>query len=95
MGSQTIGQFLQKQRVYTEYEARILWGQGVRPRWRNFILQPLREFNRRFLSLQGYRDGLHGLLLSGLMAYFNFVMYSRLRGMWRDERPEAPRSRSA
>lgn len=79
---QTVGQFLTKQRLYTNYEAEILFGQQVRPRWRNFVLQPAREFWRRYVTLQGYRDGGHGLLLSLLMGYFNLVMYVRLRQLW-------------
>ena len=78
-----VGQFLNKQRVYTDYEARILFEQNIRPKWRSFILQPIREFWRRYVTLQGYRDGGHGLLLSVLMAYFNLVMYVRLREFWR------------
>jgi hypothetical protein len=75
-----LSQFLERQHRYIDYEARILYNQGIRPRWRNFILQPLREFKRRYVSLQGWKDGFHGLFLSGLMAYYSFVMYIRL---WR------------
>jgi (heptosyl)LPS beta-1,4-glucosyltransferase len=75
----TVRQFLTKQRFYTTYEAEILFGQQVRPKWRNFVLQPVREFWRRYITLQGYRDGRHGLLLSLLMGYFNLVMYIELR----------------
>jgi hypothetical protein len=32
--------------------------------------QPLREFWRRYVQLEGYRDGVLGLLLSVLLAYF-------------------------
>ena len=32
----------------------------------------------RFFSLQGYRDGLYGLLLSTLLAYYMFVTYRKL-----------------
>ena len=78
-----LSQFLERQGRYTDYEARILYEQGIRPRWRNFILQPLREFKRRYFSLQGWKDGFHGLLLSGLMAYYNFVTYVRLWRLWR------------
>jgi (heptosyl)LPS beta-1,4-glucosyltransferase len=78
-----LSQFLERQHRYTEYEARILYDQGIRPRWRNFILQPLREFRRRYVSLQGWKDGFHGFFLSGLMAYYSFVMYMRLRRLWR------------
>ncbi|MBC7258199.1 MAG: glycosyltransferase family 2 protein [Chloroflexi bacterium] len=68
----TVRQFLQKQGRYTEYEARILLESGVVPRARGLVGQPLREFWRRFVQLQGYKDGGHGLLLSVLMAYYAF-----------------------
>ena len=79
-----VAQFHHKQRKYTEYDASILYKKGIRPKPRNFVLQPLREFRRRFVSLRGYRDGLHGLHLSSLMAYYNWDMYRRLARMWRD-----------
>ena len=78
-----LSQFLERQNRYTGYEARILYEQGIRPKWRNFILQPLREFKRRYVSLQGWKDGFHGLLLSSLLAYYHFVMYVRLWRLWR------------
>ncbi|GIV83026.1 MAG: glycosyl transferase [Candidatus Roseilinea sp.] len=81
----TVAQFHIKQRKYAEYDAGILFKQGVRPKPRNFVLQPLREFRRRFFILRGYRDGWHGLRLSVLMAYYNFDMYRRLARMWREQ----------
>jgi glycosyltransferase involved in cell wall biosynthesis len=69
-------QFRAKQRSYARYEARILRARGVRPRPHNFVLQPLREFWRRYVSLGGYKDGRRGLLLSGLLAwYYGFTPY--------------------
>lgn len=81
-----VAQFHAKQRRYTEYDAGILFKQGFRPKPWNFILQPLREFRRRFFSLRGYVDGLHGLHLSLLMACYQFDLYRRLARMWRDSR---------
>jgi glycosyltransferase involved in cell wall biosynthesis len=78
-----VGQFHRKQRTYAEYDASILFKQGIRPKLRNFVLQPLREFHRRFIRLRGYSDGMHGLRLALLMAYYNFDMYRRLARMWR------------
>ncbi|MCL6510623.1 MAG: glycosyltransferase family 2 protein [Anaerolineae bacterium] len=78
----TLEQFHAKQRKYAQYDAGILFKQGVRPKPRNFVLQPLREFRRRFFALRGYRDGWHGLRLSVLMAYYNFDMYCRLARLW-------------
>lgn len=75
----TVGQFLDKQRRYADYDARILWEQGIRARPHKFITRPLDEFRRRYFTLQGYKDGWRGLLLSGLMAYYQVVVYGRLR----------------
>ncbi len=68
--------FHAKQPGYARFEARELAGRGIRPRPHNFILQPLREFYRRFVTLQGYRDGLHGLRLALWLAwYYGFMPY--------------------
>lgn len=72
-------QFHEKQCRYARYEAKILAGRGIRPRPHNFILQPLREFRRRFLTLGGWRDGWPGLRLALLLAwYYGFVPYWEL-----------------
>ncbi|MEZ4676017.1 MAG: glycosyltransferase family 2 protein [Caldilineaceae bacterium] len=69
-------QFHEKQRVYAAYEARILAGRGIHPRLHNFVLQPLREFRRRFVTLQGWKDGVPGLRLALLLAwYYGFMPY--------------------
>ena len=75
----TVGEFLLKTGRYTALEAEILRQAGVRPRWRSLVGQPAREFWRRYLTLQGYRDGGHGLLLCLLMAYYAGLTYWRLR----------------
>jgi len=79
-----IAQFIDKQRRYTAYDAKILYEQGVRPKPQNYILQPLRQFKWRYITLKGYRDGFHGLRLSLLMAWYEFRKYQLLRGLWRD-----------
>lgn len=63
-------QFHQKQEFYARYEARILAARGVRPRPHNFVLQPMREFRRRFFTLRGHIDGLHGLRLALWLAWY-------------------------
>ena len=69
-------QFHKKQRFYAAYEAKILRRRGIRPRPRNFVLQPLREFRRRYWQLAGWRDGLHGLRLALWLAwYYGFLPY--------------------
>ncbi len=75
----SVAQFHAKQASYTSYDAGILHATGARARPHNFVLQPLREFRRRFITLHGYRDGLHGLRMAGLMAYYEYVKYAKLR----------------
>lgn len=76
---ETVGEFVAKQYQYTKYDAGILHAQGQRAKPQNFVLQPLRQFWWRFVTLEGWRDGLHGLRLSLLMAYFQWVLYGELR----------------
>jgi (heptosyl)LPS beta-1,4-glucosyltransferase len=80
----TVRQFLQKQDFYATYEAGVFIKQGIRPRPHHFVSQPLREFLRRYWTLQGYKDGGHGLLLSLLMAYYTFIAYWRAWRMLAD-----------
>lgn len=74
----TVQQFRAKQDLYTDYEARLMFDSGERARIHNFILQPVRQFLWRYVTLQGYKDGWHGLLLSLLMAYYELVRYEKL-----------------
>lgn len=68
--------FHAKQPAYALSEADNLRARGIRPRPHNFILQPLREFRRRFFTLAGWRDGLHGLRLAFWLAwYYGFLPY--------------------
>lgn len=75
--------FVEKQRRYAAIDASILFEQGVRPRPHNLVLQPLRQFRWRFVELEGYRDGLHGLRLSLLMAWYEWLKYRELAACWR------------
>ena len=78
---ETLAQFRAKQDKYTRYEAQVWFAEGKRAHWRGVMGQPVREFFRRFVSLQGWRDGGHGFALSALMAYYAFVRWKMLRAM--------------
>ncbi len=80
-----VRQFVRKQENYTDYAAQEMFRQGVRPRPQNYVLQPLRQFLWRFVTLHGYRDGLHGLRLSLFMAWYEFQKYLRLRRLWQSQ----------
>ncbi|MHB1296419.1 MAG: glycosyltransferase family 2 protein [Anaerolineae bacterium] len=85
---QTVRQFVAKQRQYVAYEAAIRYKQGVRPHPWTYLSMPLREFHRRYFKLSGYRDGLHGLLLCLLTAYYyGFRATCSLGAMVRQAQP--------
>ncbi|PJF31875.1 MAG: glycosyltransferase family 2 protein [Candidatus Thermofonsia Clade 1 bacterium] len=79
-----VRQFHEKQRRYTAFAAQELFKQGVRAKPHNYFLQPLRHFRWRYLTLGGYCDGLHGLRLSLLMAYYEWRKYVLLGRLWRE-----------
>ena len=66
----TLTEFIRKQEHYCGFEASRWLANYGRPRQRAIVGQPLREFWRRYISLQGYREGPLGLLLCLLLAYY-------------------------
>jgi (heptosyl)LPS beta-1,4-glucosyltransferase len=74
----TVREFAQKQNRYTDLEVRMLRESGVRAKPWNLVLQPLRQFSWRYITLRGYRDGWRGLVLSVLLGYYEIVRYWRL-----------------
>ncbi len=79
---ETVAQFHAKQARYSDYDAEILYQQGVRPRPYTPITQALRHFQWRLVTLKGYRDGLHGLRLCMLTAWYEAVKYRKLGQLW-------------
>ncbi len=71
-------QFHAKQRRYTAFEAKTLRAEGVRAHPRHLITRPLQAFWRRFVTWQGYRDGLFGLRLCLVMAWYELLKYGWL-----------------
>jgi glycosyltransferase involved in cell wall biosynthesis len=65
-----LGDFVLKQERYCGLEARRWLAIYGRPRARAVVGQPAREFWRRFVELDGYREGALGLVLSLLLAYY-------------------------
>ena len=66
----TLQEFISKQERYSRFEAERWLLEFGRPRGRALVGQPIREFWRRYIQLEGYRDGPLGLLLSLLLAYY-------------------------
>jgi (heptosyl)LPS beta-1,4-glucosyltransferase len=66
----TWAQFHAKQRRYARLEGQALRQRGIKPWPHKFIRYPWREFWRRYVKLQGYRDGWLGLKLAVLLGYY-------------------------
>lgn len=72
----SLAEFRSKQAAYArlETERRLAEGRQVRPH--NLLLQPWREFFRRYVTLAGWKDGGVGLVACGLMAWYE------LQALW-------------
>lgn len=77
----TPGEFIARQRRYTDLEAHALAAGGAAFRRRSLVGQPVRELARRYVSLGGWRDGPVGLFLCLAMAYFVFKRVRLTRKM--------------
>ena len=73
-----VADFIARQERYSDYDAGLLLQRGVRARFYTPYTQAVRHFWWRFVTLRGVRDGLHGLRLSLLMAYYEAVKYRKL-----------------
>lgn len=83
-------QFHRKQRRYTDYDALILMREGIRPSVYTPFTQMVRQFWWRFVTLRGIQDGIHGLRLSLLMAYYEWIKYRKLVQLYENQTTAVP-----
>lgn len=74
----TVSEFLGKLDSYTTVEAQKLIREGKKATWTDAITFPKDEFLSRFFARRGYKDGLHGLVLSLLMAFYWEVVFAKI-----------------
>lgn len=78
----TLSDHLQKLDVYTTYDALMLARRGICVTPMNacwfLVGKPLVVFLRKYIWQQGFREGYHGLVLSGMAAFVTFVNYAKL-----------------
>jgi glycosyltransferase involved in cell wall biosynthesis len=61
----SIYQYIEKMNAYTSLDVVNKLGEDARRfRWYHCVLNPLSAFLRMFISLKGYRDGIHGFLVA-------------------------------
>ena len=73
-----IDQYLGKMNRYTGVQSKILLESGYKFKWKDLLIKPSREFINRYFVGCGYKDGIHGLLLSLLQSFSELVVYAKV-----------------
>ncbi len=76
---ETISQFLRKMdTIYTESEVQKLISTNYQFSWYDAIRFPISDFVKIYFAQEGYKDGLHGLVLSILQSFYSFIVFAKL-----------------
>ncbi|MBU0618986.1 glycosyltransferase family 2 protein [Patescibacteria group bacterium] len=85
----TISQFLYKmQYLYVPNEVDNFIKSGKKIYWHDALRFPANDFIKNFFRLQGYKDGLHGLVLCLLQAFYSLLVFCYIwekQGFWQFE----------
>lgn len=73
-----LDQYIERLFRYTKIQAEEMMKNGYVFNWPDVIKKPLDEFLRRFFDGKGYQDGVHGLVLSLLQSFSEFIVYVRV-----------------
>lgn len=72
-----LDEYIERLFRYTKIQAEELLKGGYVFNWKDAIRKPLNEFLRRFFDGEGFKDGVHGLVLSLLQSFSELVVYVR------------------
>ncbi len=76
---ETVSQFIQKMdKIYTEDETKNILGDGKKFTWVDAIRMPAQDFIKTYFAQKGYKDGLHGLVLSLFQAMYMEVVFAKV-----------------
>lgn len=76
---QTVSQFINKMnKTYTESESENFIKSGKNIYWFDAIRWPANDFAKTFFSEHGYKDGMHGLVLSLFQAFYALVFFAKV-----------------
>ncbi|OGD83506.1 hypothetical protein A2165_02710 [Candidatus Curtissbacteria bacterium RBG_13_40_7] len=76
---QTVSQFIKKlDTTYTESETENFLRQKKSLNWYDAIRWPVADFVKTFFFEKGYKDGLHGLVLSMFQAFYALVFFAKV-----------------
>lgn len=71
---QSISQYLGRLDRYSSVQSKDLLQGEYKFRWQDLIKKPSDEFLRRYFASEGYKDGVHGLVLSLLQSFYELVV---------------------
>lgn len=75
----SVTQYLYKMdKIYTESETKNFLESGKKLHWSDAIRFPVADFLKTFFLQKGYKDGLHGLVLSMLQAFYAEVVFVKI-----------------
>lgn len=73
-----VSQYLERNNRYSEIRASELVSGGYQFSLKDLIKKPTDEFLSRYFAGEGYKDGIHGLILSLLQGLAEFVTYAKV-----------------
>jgi (heptosyl)LPS beta-1,4-glucosyltransferase len=78
----TIDEYFERSLRYSSQQAKELISSGYKFDSKDFLTKPIGEFISRFFAGEGYRDGLHGLVLAFLQMFSVMLIYLKV---WQHE----------
>lgn len=75
---QSVTDFVKRALRYSQIQTKELKKEGYKLKTSDLLLKPTQEFNSRFFSLQGYKDGMHGLVFATLQSMAIALIYLQL-----------------
>jgi glycosyltransferase involved in cell wall biosynthesis len=74
----SIEQYIDRLNRYTTHHSELLIKGGYKFNWKDLIIEPVSEFLSRYFQAEGYKDGIHGLALSLLQSFSEFVVFLKV-----------------
>lgn len=74
----TIDDHFRKFRNFTSLAAQERWKTKQSVYWTDLTLRPLLTFYKYYLPRKGFRDGMHGFLVSAFASMYTFVKYAKV-----------------
>lgn len=89
----SVSQFVHKMAdIYTESEVENYLNNGKKLAWQEALKAPVVDFQKNYFALEGWKDGMHGLVINLLQAFYAEITLAKIwekEGFWEQEIPLA------